>query len=1118
MKHRYNNQYYKHKPIPTAPTPTPTATTTESINNITRQLESKIDQRARYYVDSRIGILVNGNELLTRGNNAFNINTATNVFEFKNNGNVVASVDSLGVLRCKNLWLSGVDVGVFMQKILQTFADDASIYVKHIDLKNGTYELNVKDTITEHLLVKYDDNNTLDFLYDNYTAMSMTTDRTLGYAMFNPNMTNGSTIYGLRFGKDNSSGAQLRYTYSTTAANSYIALGPIGRADTLNVYYDRRVIINTANNLSQCLVCKYNGNLSNGYYLRIGCGDNRDTGIFAYGRNNNANYLYLKLQGRSASVAVYSNYTSFDANDYILCNVTKKNSNVLQLLTSQTLSNNDYIRFLISDNANGKANIDLMHDSQYYGLRLKIDTADNTNDNKLCIWPTGVTIDGQVDSHNDLVCWQKLLASDIYKGSSSYINLWDSVVCKSNLQVSGMTQLKDTYIIVTGNSSYNDALTITDSNLTSGNAVDVVIGQDENSTGNSAVIAYHYTGDNDSANYLSIGSLGYSEAVKIYRTDMSVTGGITSDNIYTISGPGAWDSTKTIRDNLSIHIDHTPTVCAIAGFPGGTDCGLLVGVNDARSFMLTCNKDYGDGDNLRLYHCANGGGATQGYRYIDTTSYSRILTNRNYNANITSLTNLTNIETTSTNTNQIGPNLQAAIKEVATDPNIGHLYNHTYSVETGTALQIDAGPTVGQYDNMASCYNPSNGLFCFIGENRSQIQISYDGFTWGTTDSGLSGYDWKQMIWTGSMLVMVAANDDQLAYSYTGEGSSWHTGGTVLNSNSGWTGIQYSKSLNRYVCCNNTGDFVVYGSDIMSNTQWTVAHTGINGNCRAIAYGEGVGFVVVGGSDYGFSADGITWTHGTIYNSYTFYNVGWGSLGFIATDINGHIFKSANGTSWSLAYSLGAGVSCYNISYGGGWYCTTWQFNHTRVSKNLSIWETYDIGYDEPAGLAYGAGIFVIGQSSWSDYRGAVIPVSGCYMSYRLMMERVYPPGAIYTSMVNTDPARLFGFGTWTQIVDKFLYCRNTSQTTGGSATHTHDLNRSHAWAKLSLHGNGSIKYDDLTVPSGSGWTSNYRINTGGSGAYETYDDPYGCGLGGRTESGSTLPPYMTCYAWYRSA
>ncbi|EAX72775.1 hypothetical protein TVAG_448570, partial [Trichomonas vaginalis G3] len=51
------------------------------------------------------------------------------------------------------------------------------------------------------------------------------------------------------------------------------------------------------------------------------------------------------------------------------------------------------------------------------------------------------------------------------------------------------------------------------------------------------------------------------------------------------------------------------------------------------------------------------------------------------------------------------------------------------------------------------------------------------------------------------------------------------------------------------------------------------------------------------------------------------------------------------------------------------------------------------------------------------------------------ILQTLYPIGSIYTSMNSTRPEVVLGLGTWTQIVDRFLYCANSSKETGGSKT-----------------------------------------------------------------------------------
>ena len=66
------------------------------------------------------------------------------------------------------------------------------------------------------------------------------------------------------------------------------------------------------------------------------------------------------------------------------------------------------------------------------------------------------------------------------------------------------------------------------------------------------------------------------------------------------------------------------------------------------------------------------------------------------------------------------------------------------------------------------------------------------------------------------------------------------------------------------------------------------------------------------------------------------------------------------------------------------------------------------------------------------------------------ILESVYPVGSIYTSMSETNPNTLFGFGTWERITNCFLYCTAlTTGRTGGSLKikegnlpkHSHVLN-----------------------------------------------------------------------------
>ena len=129
------------------------------------------------------------------------------------------------------------------------------------------------------------------------------------------------------------------------------------------------------------------------------------------------------------------------------------------------------------------------------------------------------------------------------------------------------------------------------------------------------------------------------------------------------------------------------------------------------------------------------------------------------------------------------------------------------------------------------------------------------------------------------------------------------------------------------------------------------------------------------------------------------------------------------------------------------------------------------------------------------------------------ILKSIYPVGSIYTSMTSTNPATVFGFGTWTQIKDRFLYCTTSSKSTGGSKKITID--------NLPAHDHDSVVAPDINGnPDGSADSS-----TGTS-----LGQCYWRGNKGKTISGGSaktsstgsgtdyMPPYITCYAWHRTA
>ncbi|EAX81923.1 hypothetical protein TVAG_082900 [Trichomonas vaginalis G3] len=144
------------------------------------------------------------------------------------------------------------------------------------------------------------------------------------------------------------------------------------------------------------------------------------------------------------------------------------------------------------------------------------------------------------------------------------------------------------------------------------------------------------------------------------------------------------------------------------------------------------------------------------------------------------------------------------------------------------------------------------------------------------------------------------------------------------------------------------------------------------------------------------------------------------------------------------------------------------------------------------------------------------------------ILQTVYPIGSIYTSMNSTRPEVVLGFGTWTQIVDRFLYCANSSKETGGSKTisganlpaHSHyiDLSTSQAgwhkhrywdWSAM-IKGKGYDVKNNVKFAIDCFWS-----NTEGGGNHIHRVSGYTQTTG---QSKDYMPPYMTVYAWYRNA
>lgn len=111
-----------------------------------------VDNRCRYWIQQRIGDMMNANAFTTKSGYSFAVDVDQYAgglcFRFARNGTEVARIDSNGYLYCSNAWLNGVNVLNILNSIRDEVGGigaDLSQYVKHKQLKNGSYVMDVKD-------------------------------------------------------------------------------------------------------------------------------------------------------------------------------------------------------------------------------------------------------------------------------------------------------------------------------------------------------------------------------------------------------------------------------------------------------------------------------------------------------------------------------------------------------------------------------------------------------------------------------------------------------------------------------------------------------------------------------------------------------------------------------------------------------------------------------------------------------------------------------------------------------------------------------------------------------------------------------------------------------------
>lgn len=147
------------------------------------------------------------------------------------------------------------------------------------------------------------------------------------------------------------------------------------------------------------------------------------------------------------------------------------------------------------------------------------------------------------------------------------------------------------------------------------------------------------------------------------------------------------------------------------------------------------------------------------------------------------------------------------------------------------------------------------------------------------------------------------------------------------------------------------------------------------------------------------------------------------------------------------------------------------------------------------------------------------------------IISAIYPIGSIYASITDTDPATLFGVGTWERIEDCFLLAAGSKHSAGESGgeesvTLTVDQMPSHSHSASTSGAGGhshQIGTDKDTIYSTSGqcWSvhnasSGYTYMNGSTSWVGNHTHGVTVNNTGGNGSHNNMPPYLAVYVWKR--
>ena len=176
-------------------------------------------------------------------------------------------------------------------------------------------------------------------------------------------------------------------------------------------------------------------------------------------------------------------------------------------------------------------------------------------------------------------------------------------------------------------------------------------------------------------------------------------------------------------------------------------------------------------------------------------------------------------------------------------------------------------------------------------------------------------------------------------------------------------------------------------------------------------------------------------------------------------------------------------------------------------------------------------------QNSYSD---STTDTYSCdYINDKLggLLNIFYPVGSYYeTSDTSFNPNTAWG-GTWVEdSPGRFTLATGVVQANtdnyfgalsgrswnagvgskGGQDFASNPLS-SNGWSQIQLRSTNQIQYNETAVGASNYWTANYKINGSSAGA-SSETGYYGAALGGKTDLGNNMPPYICVKRWHRTA